>query len=96
MSSGVFKSMSTFRLKISPKPVNTTAAIPKRKSELFMVLEIMSASLAPAYCDTKTDVAMVMPMTMDINTKVMGKLTDTAPRASGPKNCPTHMLSTVL
>ena len=77
----------------------TVEARPSRTSkitELATVRRTWVSSPAPRNCATRVVVAMVNPATVATRIMVMGKLTETAPRASAPKYRPTQKLSTVL
>ena len=52
--------------------------------------------LGPEVLGDQDVVAMVMPLTMAINAKIPGKLTETDANALAPRKRPTQMLSSVL
>jgi hypothetical protein len=96
ISSGVLMSLKSVLLSNIPVVEATIDAMMSKKSEFPTVFFTISIFLAPTYCATITVVAIVIPVTSATSTNIMGKLTDTAAKACGPKNLPTHMLSTVL
>ena len=81
---------------LTPTTIEIRPRMTMRISELATVRRTCSSSRAPRYWATMVVVAMVNPMMRATRANMTGKLTDTAPSASGPMNRPTQKLSTVL